>query len=341
MYFFKFLNSHNHNILLRLKGSQQTPAFSELCTRHPALFPLKTEQLPYLTIFTAPKPFTDPHIRTIQRNAIRSWTELDDVEVFLVGDEPGIAETAAEFGLSHFPEVRCNDWGTPLVNSIFDLARQNSTSLLLCYVNADILLMPDLVESARRVQTQSERFLIIGRRWDLDVTQPLEFPQDWVAQLRKRTFSEGSLHHPAGSDYFVFPRELFDDMPGFAIGRAGWDNWAIYHAVKQGWDTIDATHDVMIVHQNHDYRHLPGGKPHYDQEESLVNIRLARGPENNYTGYMLIDTNRELRDGRIVHPRFSLLRLVRRLEVFIIPPGESGFRWWITRRLRRLRKRLV
>jgi len=38
-----------------------------------------------LAIFTAPKPFTNPHIRIIQRNAIRSWQALgDEVEVWLV-----------------------------------------------------------------------------------------------------------------------------------------------------------------------------------------------------------------------------------------------------------------
>jgi hypothetical protein len=43
-----------------------------------------------LTIFSAPKPFTNPHIDIIQRNAIRSWVEMDSrVEVILIGDEQG------------------------------------------------------------------------------------------------------------------------------------------------------------------------------------------------------------------------------------------------------------
>ena len=293
-----------------------------------------------LTIFTAPKPFADPHIATIQRNAIRSWLELNDVEVFLIGEEEGMAEIAAEFNISHFPDVRCNSLGTPYVNSIFDIARQNSRSELLCYVNADILLMPDLVETARRVQAQSERFLIIGQRWDLDVTERLEFSVDWVEKLRNRAFNDGSLHPPAGSDYFIFPRELFANMPDFTIGRAGWDNWTIFHGVKEKWDTIDATSEIMIVHQNHDYRHLPGGRPHYDQEESLVNIRLARALENSYTGYMLLDTNREMRRGKIVRPAFSWLRLVRKLEMAVIPREPEGMRWRITRIIRTVRKHL-
>ena len=32
-------------------------------------------QVPLITIFTAPKPFTDPHIDVIQRNAIQSWLQ--------------------------------------------------------------------------------------------------------------------------------------------------------------------------------------------------------------------------------------------------------------------------
>jgi hypothetical protein len=297
--------------------------------------------MPLLTIFTAPKPFTDPHIRTIQFNAIRSWLALgDDVEVVLVGDEPGLAEAAAELGVAHLPDVACNEWGTPLVSSIFSLARSHANSPLLCYVNADILFLPDIVTAARQVQAQAGDFLVIGKRWDLDVTDSLAFSPGWPEALRYRAQQQGRLHPPAGSDYFIFPRHLFMEMPDFAIGRAGWDNWMIFHARRQGWPTIDATPDVLIVHQNHDYAHL-GGRPHYDHEESHVNIRLARGPEGHYTGFMILDTNRELRGGKIRGPRPSLLRWVRRLELAVMPRQKAGLRWTLTRRLRRLRRRLT
>lgn len=295
----------------------------------------------FLTLFTAPKPFANPHIAVIQRNAIRSWLLLPDVEVLLIGDETGMAETAAEFGIPHLLDVRRNDWGTPLVSSIFDLARRRASAPLLCYVNADILLLPDVVEAARRVAAQSERFLMIGRRWDLDVTEAIDFSPGWEQRLRARVQRAGKLHAPAGSDYFIFPKTLYVDMPDFAIGRAGWDNWAIYHARRQGWDTIDATPDVTIVHQNHDYSHLPGGLPHYDQEESQINVRLARGPQNDYTAYMLPDANRELRGGRIVRPRPTLLRWVRRIELALLPREKSGLRWEITRKIRRIRRSLA
>ena len=57
--------------------------------------------MPFLTIFTSPKPFSfNPHISIIQRNAIQSWIYLDpEVEVYLMGDEEGAihVQTSGEF----------------------------------------------------------------------------------------------------------------------------------------------------------------------------------------------------------------------------------------------------
>jgi hypothetical protein len=267
-----------------------------------------------LTIFSAPKPFTDPHIATIQRNAIGSWTRLPETEVFLVGDEPGLSEMAREFGVRQLSEVARNIDGTPLVSSIFKLARLASTSPLLVYTNADILLMPDLIEAARQVMSSAKKFLIVGQRWDLDVTQSLDFSGDWVARLRDETHLHGELHRPMGSDYFIFLRDCFTDMPDFAIGRAGWDNWMIYKARKEGWATVDATTSIMIIHQNHDYSHLPGGQPHYKLPETHENIRLAGGRE--MTRFTLLDTDWQLVNGRLRRPLWSWARFIRWLETF-------------------------
>jgi hypothetical protein len=55
---------------------------------------------PLITIFSAPKPFTNPHIARIQRNAIRSWAMLaPEAEVVLLGEEDGLAQAAAELGV--------------------------------------------------------------------------------------------------------------------------------------------------------------------------------------------------------------------------------------------------
>ena len=293
-----------------------------------------------LTLFSAPKPFTNPHINLIQRNAIQNWLHLPEVEVLLIGQEDGLAETAAEFGVRLLPQVKRNSQGTPLVSSIFQLARQASQSPLLCYVNGDMLFTEDLVHSARAAASNADHFLLVGQRWDIDLTRTLEFHNGWQGDLRTLAHTQGSLHPPQGSDYFIFPRQQFTEMPDFAIGRAGWDNWMIYFARQQNWPVIDGSESVLAVHQNHDYSHLPGGQPHYNLQESQHNTALAGGMNNLYN---MLDTNLVLRDGQLRPPPLSLARLVRRAELMLMPPEgrRRGPRWWLTRRVRKLRRRLT
>lgn len=267
-----------------------------------------------LTIFTAPKPFTNPHIALIQQNAIRSWVALGpQVEVIVLGEEDGLADFAAECGVLHLPQVKRNSSGTPLVSDMFSLARKHSNSPLLACVNADILLMPDFVQGALAVASQAKRFLAVGQRWDLDVREPLDFSAGWPERLSDRAVTDGRLHRASGSDYFVFPRDCFEDMPAFAIGRAGWDNWMIYAGRKNGWPVVDATPSIMIIHQNHDYSHLPGGQPHYRLPETYENVRLAGGKRAIFE---LRDVNRRLVDGRLKRMPFSWRRLLREVEIF-------------------------
>lgn len=296
--------------------------------------------MPLLTLFSAPKSFTDPHIAVIQRNALASWLRLPDTEVLLVGQEEGLAEVAAESGLRLLTGVARNELGTPLVSSIFDLARQVCDSPLMAYVNADMVFIGDFAQSARDVLSQAEHFLIVGQRWDVDIIQTLDFSEGWEPRLRQLVSERGLLHPPQGSDYFIFPRHQFSNMPDFAIGRAGWDNWMIFHARSQGWPVIDATSSILAIHQNHGYAHLPGGQPHYDLAESHHNTALAGGLSHLYN---MLDVNLQLKDGRLQSPPQTLARLVRRFELRLMPPENQrrGPRWWFVRRLRKLRRRLT
>lgn len=269
---------------------------------------------PLITIFTAPKPFTNPHISLIQSNAIHSWLHLgDEVNVIVIGDEPGLAEFANDAGILHLPNVAHNPLGTPLVSSIFSLARQISVSPLLAYVNADILLTPQFETVASRVSCELQEFLLIGQRFDLNVQQPLGFNPDWDSHLLAEVHSRGRLHPAAGSDYFIFPRNCFTDLPDFAIGRAGWDNWMIYHARLQNLPVIDATSAITVIHQDHDYSHLPDGQPHYHLPESTENLRIAGGQRTVFT---LHDADFCIRNGRIRRARLNPGKLTREIEIF-------------------------
>ncbi len=274
-----------------------------------------------LTIFTAPKPFTDPHVTAIQRNAIRSWQQLGpDVNVIVIGDEEGLAETASELGVVHLPQVECTPGGTPLISSIFRVARENSESPLLAYLNADIIVMEDFLTAARRMMELADQFLLIGRRWDLDVRAELDFTSGWEEWLGQQVQQSGRLHPPMGSDYFMFPRGCFTEIPDFAVGRAGWDNWMIYHARQQGWLTVEGTPSITIIHQQHDYSHLPGQVSYSTHPESDENRRLAGGRLN--TRYTLADANYQLKNHRILPAKWTLPRLLRNLELWLLAHND-------------------
>lgn len=284
--------------------------------------------MPLLTLFTAPKPFTDPHIATIQTNTLRNWLALgDEVEIVVIGDEPGIAEVCTTLDLRHLPDVRCNAMGTPLISGIFNLARDVNDSPCLMYCNADILLMPDLMDAVRLLVREESPFLAVGQRYDLDVRESIEFTGDWAGKLAKRIQTEAKLHGQTGSDYFIYPRSAFKEIPDFAVGRAGWDNWMIFRARWMQWHVIDASKAITIIHQNHDYRHLPGGRRHYEQPETAVNIKLAGGRR---TIFKLTDATHRLEAGQLRRKPSSWQSFWREVEIFPLVRLHSRVLGWLS-----------
>jgi hypothetical protein len=271
-------------------------------------------QATMLTVFTSPKPFVG-HIDTIQRNALASWAALGEgVEILVVGDEAGAAEAAAEVGGRYLPQVERNTLGTPLLSSIFAVAHQASSRPILCYVNADILLLEDLLSAVRRANGRFGRFLMVGRRWDLEVRERLRFDGEGLVGLRRRIEVEGSLHPPTGSDYFVFPRSMFQRIPPFALGRAGWDNWMIFAGRRAHVPVIDATEAVTVVHQRHDYEHLPGGQPHFRLPESRHNVEMVGGRAAVFT---MLDTTWRLHPAGLERKPWNAAGTTRSLEAGI------------------------
>ena len=267
-----------------------------------------------LTIFTAPKPFIDPHIINIQLNAIRSWKALgQEVSIVLIGDEEGIEQAANTIETNYIPNVDRNNQGTPLISSIFSLARNSNNSPLLAYVNADILLFQDFLESAKRIFELESKFLIVGQRYDLEVHSRINFDNNWDKRIKLECTETGSIHSRGGSDYFIFPRTTFLKIPDFAVGRAGWDNWMFFEARKNKWKTIDATSSIQIIHQNHDYSHLPGGQSHYRLPETNENVKLAGGKR---TIFSLMDVNYEFKKGKLQKFPMDWKKFWREVEIF-------------------------
>jgi hypothetical protein len=149
-----------------------------------------------LGLFTTAKPFIG-HIDVIQRNALRSWQQVHpDVEILLFGDDAGAAEVCAKLGIRHVPAVRKNRYGTKYLASIYDQAQELARHDLLCHLNCDILLLDDFPRAVKRVAGAPEPFLLAGRRWDVDIREPLHFEvPSWQDEMRKLAI-HANFQHP-------------------------------------------------------------------------------------------------------------------------------------------------
>lgn len=226
-----------------------------------------------LTLFTILKSMDDPHIATIQRNALRSWQQIPGVEILVFGDKSGSKKVCKELGVKHLPKIATNEAGLEKVSDAFQKAWEKGTHDLMCYVNADIILPPtfgDVVASINAVQ-----FLMVGQRHNTPVEAEWNFAPGWWGRLKAHALATGHRHTVNGIDYFGHRRGAFDPLPDLYCGRWWWDNVMIYRAQQLGYPVIDATEAVLAVHQDHSYDHVAGGLGGIaESEESLSHKRL-------------------------------------------------------------------
>jgi hypothetical protein len=248
-----------------------------------------------LTLFTTAKPF-EGHSGIIQRNALKSWKLLHpDVEVILFGDDAGSAEIARELGLRHEPFVERNSFGTKRLDYIFGRAQELARHDFLCYCNCDIILLPEFCQALKRVADTHPRFLMVGRRWDTDITEAIDSDvPDWAQRAKTLALDHGVQQPGYSVDYFAFRRGLYASMPPLVIGRVWWDHWLVWKARQLGAAVVDASDQVTAIHQNHNYGYHPAGaRGVWTDEQAAENYRLAGGRWHLFT---IDDATHILRD---------------------------------------------
>ncbi len=256
-----------------------------------------------LTIFSNPRPFTGP-FNLIQRNAIKSWLALgSDCEVILINDEEGTTlRVARELNIRCVEKVKTNEFNTPLLDDVFKQVRELASGQIIAQVNCDIILTDSFIEAIFLVvrRLSDKPFFMIGRRWDLDFDEEIDFNNiNWQKKLLSRVNEFGHLHGISGIDYWVFPRSFDFNPPPFNIGRVGMDSWLIYRARMLKIPVINATEMVTIIHQNHNYLHK---KSDYFKLETERNLKLSGAPLNSMS---LLDADWVIDShGNLIRPPF-------------------------------------
>lgn len=284
-----------------------------------------------ITFFTTAKPFTG-HNGVIQRNALASWALMHpDVEVILFGDDEGAAEACAELGLRHEPNVERHESGLKYVRYLFGQAQRLARHDYMCYLNCDIILLKDFLDAFARVRRQMPKFLMVGRRWDTDITKPVDFERaGWEQEIRKLALKTGRQQIPSFIDYFCFHKGLYQEIPALVVGRNYWDHWLVWRALTLPVPVIDCSRGVIAVHQNHDYAYSPGGSAGTHGDELAMRNKQISG-----NGEQL----RSIRNATHILTRSGTIMRVRHYSkwVSILELGtRQGFlehTFWLRRRL--------
>ena len=108
---------------------------------------------------------------------------------------------------------------------------------------------------------------------------------------------------------------MYPQIPDFAIGRLWFDHWLIKAVREQNLPVVDASMVAPVLHQNHDYGHVTGGKEQiWHGPEAERNFQLYGGVEHAYT---LLDVTHKLTAAG------SIRRVLLRKPLFKI-----GQLWW-------------
>lgn len=284
-----------------------------------------------LTFFTTAKPFRG-HDSIIQRNALHSWKLLHpDVEVILFGDEEGAARVCGELGLHHEPHVERHEHRIPYVNFMFGRAQEIARHDFLCYSNCDIVFLKDFWKAFRKAAAWRRRFLLVGRRWDTDVTEPIDFGRkDWTTELRQLALTTGFHQIPYYVDFFLFSKGLYDEVPPLIVGRAYWDHWVVWKALSAGAPVLDCSPFVVPVHQNHGYGLQPERTKGSATDALSVRNRELSGDGRHLRS--ILDATHELtRYGNIRRALFR--RQLAKSSVQTLWQGFLKNTFWLRRRL--------
>ena len=273
-----------------------------------------------LVIVSTCKPFVGEDAQR-QRNAIVSWVEaVGPNSVLLVGNEIGVPEICAEFGLLNDAIVERVEGRLPTLSGVL-----NSPSLemaeFICYVNADVLLPVNTLDVVDRVASRFSQFMIVGERWNINLKRAVTPDEIRTRSIEVSARKVGHLPGPHWIDYFIYPQGLLGDIPGMAIAGGLWDHWLVGRALKNGAAVVDATHVLTAIHQEHS---RPDSK--LTEDRRRYNLNMIDDPQMLAT---IADATHQLSlNGAILYTGMTRRTLARLLH-FLKPVAR------ITRPIRR------
>jgi len=206
-----------------------------------------------LTIVTTPKLLDVATNRLAFENAIRSWVHLSPrPEILVVG---GNREVIEKEGGRWIGGVRSTMQGRPYFDHFIEEAEVLASNDIIMYSTDHLILTSGIISAVRLVsETFPGDFVIIGKRWGLDVQAQINFSDhNWESILWDRVIRTNSLGGNAAKDYMIFRRPFGLPIPNFIMGYPWYDTWFVWAALQAGYPVIDASNVITVVHQSHKF----------------------------------------------------------------------------------------
>ncbi|CAF1143324.1 unnamed protein product, partial [Didymodactylos carnosus] len=271
----------------------------------------ENEILRLLLFTTAPKILQLRH-----RYAMHSWLQLRPRPKIVVGiianqTDPKTLQFYAQHDIRviEVPRVSMpeSDGTTfPLLPSLFQVVYDQFFAIkqvlydIMLYVNADILLMQELMYSIKTAHVYSgkQNFLLFMHRWNIPFEEHSQnetttysesdfHTLDWVDKLRSNVKKHGRKYMSYAIDTFAFKPSTYFNSSGtciledFAIGGSAWDNYMLYVAKHRPKTLLfDASENGEIaIHLNHGKDRTES----HSRNVSFYNQKLYGGREYGIT----------------------------------------------------------
>jgi len=277
-----------------------------------------------ITILTNLWPFTPTSV-VRQRNALASWRAMCvDAQIITYQRVAGDSTILHDYGIEVASGLPPSVDGLPRVDAIFAIAQAKGKYERQVWVNADIILMEDFLDTF--LSLRLSHFVMIGQRTDVNLDTPLSFSGsvDSTA-VRRRLSSAGRLHNIGGISYFAYTRGSMPPLPPLYLAAA-WDNLVLYECRKAGIPVIDATLDVQAFHQDHEYATTPeGGRLVYEGAAARANVAQSRDRDELF---YVTDASHWLYRGKVRNSLCSPKHASRQILTYpLLRRWATPFRW--------------
>ena len=138
-------------------------------------------------------------------------------------------------------------------------------------------------------------------------------------------YKNGDMHGLSGLDYWVFPKNSFNEIPDFVIGKPGYDNWLLAESKRTSIPVIDASNTIRILHQNHYYPQKKSDSYKIEYDENLKKAGDLLGSLRNSD--FVVDNSFLLKNPNIFYQFFDYLNGFRLVRILLnIIRGLRSFR---------------